>query len=31
MVTCTPLDSVPGGGIRGVILLMGTRDEPAPA
>jgi two-component system CheB/CheR fusion protein len=30
-VTCTPLDSAPGGGIRGVILLMGTRDEPAPA
>jgi two-component system CheB/CheR fusion protein len=30
-VTCTPLDSVPGAGIRGVILLMGTRDEPAPA
>jgi two-component system CheB/CheR fusion protein len=30
-VTCTPLDSAPGGGIRGVILVMETLDDAAPS
>jgi len=30
-VTCTPLDAAPGGGIRGVILVMGSGDEPSPS
>jgi two-component system CheB/CheR fusion protein len=29
-VTCTPLDSAPGGGVRGVIILMGSQDEAPP-
>ena len=30
-VTCTPLDGGPDGGVRGVILLMETQDDAAPA
>jgi two-component system CheB/CheR fusion protein len=29
-VTCTPLNSAPGGGVRGVIILMATQDETPP-
>jgi two-component system CheB/CheR fusion protein len=27
LVTCTPLDGAPGGGIRGVLIIMATGDD----